>query len=498
MHFKKIIFTCTLLFEISIWGQKPNVFLDREYWKTHPTVTDINQKIIEEHDISELTSNAFDAVCYALLEKVDNKTIKYLLSKEGNGVNKLTHDGRTYIFWAAYKNNLEIMKFLKDYGANTDIVDSHGYSLLNFAATTGQLNPKIYDFCIENGSNPSTEKNREGASALLLIAPHLKDLSMVHYFTSKGLDLHSTDDNGNGLFNYAAKSGNIQLMDSLLKLGVPCKESNVSGENAMIFASRGMRNQLNKLPFFQYLERLNISPNIVSEDGTNPLHAIARREKELEIFEYFISKGVDVNQANEKGNTPFMNAALMNDLTIVKSLSKHLKDIDHRNEQGQTALSLAVMRNSFDVIHYLIKLGASTAVKDSKGNSLFYYLLQSLRAGKMAAFKKKASLLVSEDLSVHDLHKDGNSLYHLAAETNNTSLIRWVNSKKIDINAKNNVGMTPLHIAIITAKDDKVIRLLLDLGADKTIKTAFGESSLALAMENEILKEKNTDFNFLK
>ena len=279
MHFRKIIFICTLLFEISIWGQKPNIFLNREYWKTHPTVTDINQKIIEGHDISELDSNAFDAICYALLEKVDNKTIKYMLSKEGNGVNKLTHDGRTYIFWAAYKNNLEIMKFLKDYGANTDIVDSHGYSLLNFAATTGQLNSKIYDFCIENGSNPSTEKNHEGASPLLLIAPHLKDLSMVHYFTSKGLDLHSTDDHGNGLFNYTAKSGNIQLMDSLLKLGISHKESNVSGENAMIFASRGMRNQLNKLSFFQYLESLNISPNTVSEDVTNPLHAIARREK---------------------------------------------------------------------------------------------------------------------------------------------------------------------------------------------------------------------------
>ena len=81
MHFRKIMISCVLLCGTSIFSQKPNVFLDREYWKTNPRVTDIKQKIIEGCDISELNSNAFDPVCYALLEKVDNKTIKYLLSK---------------------------------------------------------------------------------------------------------------------------------------------------------------------------------------------------------------------------------------------------------------------------------------------------------------------------------------------------------------------------------------------------------------------------------
>ena len=45
-------------------------------------------------------------VTWAIIEKNSNEIVKYLISKEGNGVNKLTHDGRTYIFWAMYRLSL--------------------------------------------------------------------------------------------------------------------------------------------------------------------------------------------------------------------------------------------------------------------------------------------------------------------------------------------------------------------------------------------------------
>ena len=151
MWTKKNIFIVLLCISLKSFGQNENVFIDRTYWKTNPSIKNIDQKISEGHDISALSWSSFDAVSYALLEKVDNRTIEYLLTKQGNGVNKLTHDGRSYIFWAAYKDNLEIMELLLNLGADTSIIDSHGYSLINFAATTGQLNTKLYDFCIKNG-----------------------------------------------------------------------------------------------------------------------------------------------------------------------------------------------------------------------------------------------------------------------------------------------------------------------------------------------------------
>ena len=159
MWTKKNILIVLLCISLKSFGQNENVFIDRTYWKTNPSIKNIDKKISEGHDISALSWSSFDAVSYALLEKVDNKTIEYLLTKDGNGVNKLTHDGRSYIFWAAYKDNLEIMELLLNLGADTSIIDSHGYSLINFAATTGQLNTKLYDFCIKNGADLTKEKN---------------------------------------------------------------------------------------------------------------------------------------------------------------------------------------------------------------------------------------------------------------------------------------------------------------------------------------------------
>ena len=66
------------------------------------------------------------------------------------------------------------------------------------------------------------------------------------------------------------------------------------------------------------------------------------------------------------------------------------------------------------------------------------------------------------------------------------------------MNAKNQDGLTALHQAAMTAKDDKILKYLLSNGADKSIKTDFGESVYALAAENELLKKNNIDIQFLK
>tara|TARA_B100000787_G_scaffold170146_1_gene164359 strand:- start:10305 stop:11801 length:1497 start_codon:yes stop_codon:yes gene_type:complete len=496
----KKIKTLSLIVFISAatYAQKSNIFIDRAFWKTNPTIENIHQKIEEGHDISALSSSSFDAVSYALIEKVDNKTIQYLLSKKGNGVNKLTHDGRTYVFWAAYKDNLEMMRFLVENGADMSIEDSHGYSVLNFAATTGQLNTKLYDFCIENGADPTKEKNNNGANALLLVSPHVKDISLISYFTSKGIDMKTTDSDGNGLFNYAAKAGNIELMEYLRKQRLPYKKLNKQGENAMIFASRGTRNYRNTLESFQYLERLGISPNVITNKGITPLHAISYREKDLNIFKYFLSKGVDVNQTDEKGNTSFLNATYMNDLNIVQLLFKQVKDINYQNKKGISALSNAIQRNSSEVINFLLDSGADVTVKDTKGNNLSYYLINSIKSKNLTYFKEKITILSTKEFDVTERQKDGNSLYHLALDIGNTDLIKWVYSYKVDINTKNNNGITPLHKAVMTAKDDKMIQLLVSLGADITIKTDLDESSYDLASENELLEENKINIEFLK
>ena len=103
----------------------------------------------------------------------DNAIIKHLLSKKENDVNKLTHDKRTYVFWAAYKGNLELVKHLINNNARLDLKDSHNFSPLTFAAVAGQTNTEIYDVFIKNGIDVKSDLDEKGANALLLLIGHL-------------------------------------------------------------------------------------------------------------------------------------------------------------------------------------------------------------------------------------------------------------------------------------------------------------------------------------
>ena len=488
---KQIIVLVILIVSFQSYAQD-NVFLDRAFWKENPNVETIDQKIKEGNSPSQLNGYSFDAVVYAILEEVDNATLEYLISQEGNTANKLTHDGRTYIFWAAYKGNVELMQYLLKKGAKTDIIDDHGNTILNFAASTGQQNTAVYDLCLENGADLEKDLNHNGANALLLVAPSDKDFKLINYFTSKGLDINSVDSNGNGIFNYVARIGNIELLNKLVDKGLK------GNDNAFIFASQGTRGKTNGIEVFEYLERLGLNPNTYTKEGRTPLHALASRSDDVKLLSYFIEKGVDVNQPDSEGNTAFMSAISRNNLETIAFLFKQVKDINVVNKKGESALALATEYNSSEVVQFLIKSKADVNAVDAKGNNLTYYLINSYNSKKSEDFKAKLELLQNEELDVTKIQKDGNTLFHLALDKNDLGLLKWVNTFKVDVNAKNNEGISPLHKAAMTAKNDAIIKYLVTIGANKKAVTEFDETAYDLASENEILKQNNISIDFLK
>lgn len=489
---KNLLIVCTLLLSFYSKAQDSNIFLNRDFWKKNPSIKIINQKIEEGNNVTALNSNAFDGVVYALLEEVDNETIKYLLTKEGNGVNKKTHDGRTYIFWAAYKSNIEIMKYLFKNGAKTNLIDSHGYTFMNFAASTGVIDQNIYEYAMQIGADITTEKNHNGANALLLIAPYAKDFKLINYFVSKGASLEDKDNFGNGFFEYAAKGGNMLFLKEIVKKGIK------PNENAMVFATQGLRGKKNTLALYQFLDNKGVKANVIDGKGRNPLHYIAYNNKDLETYKFFIEKGVAVNLQDNGGDSPFMNTANSNTLKVVEFLSKFVTDINQKDENGRSALAMAVNKNTNDVIKFLLDKGANINTLDAKGNSLSYYLLNNYRSKNTKDFEEKLQLLQEKGLIVNKTQYQNNTLLHLATKRNNLQLLQRLSSFNIDVNAENNDGLTALQIAAMQGKDTKIIKYLLSIGADKNVKTDFEETVYDLAAENEILKQHSVNLSFLK
>jgi ankyrin repeat protein len=161
-------------------------------------------------------------------------------------------------------------------------------------------------------------------------------------------------------------------------------------------------------------------------------------------------------------------------------------------------LSLAIANNSQEIVEFLIEKNADVNVLDANGNHLGYYLLHHYNSKNKDAFEAKLALLQSKGLDITLPQKDGNTLYHLALDKNDLELLKRVHQFKIDINAKNNEGLTALHKAAMKASDTEVLKYLISIGADKSITTDFEETVYDLASENELLSQKNINIDFLK
>lgn len=482
-----------LLFFLSIPSfAQENIFLQRSFWNSNTSIAEVDQKIQEGHDISALNENGFDAVTYSILENAPIATIQYIQSKPGNSVDKITHDRRTYIFWAAYKGNIPLMKYLLEQGANTALKDDKGYSILNFAASTGQQNTQVYDVCLAHGAELNTDLTPNGANALLLSIAYDTDLSLLNYFVTKGISLTSKDKKGNNAFNYAAKTGNIKMMKYLHTNGIK------GDDRAFLFASQGTRNTTNGIEVFKYLEGLGLQANVLNEEGQNPLHILAYRSKDTLLMRHLLTKNINVNSADTAGNTPFLNAVQSNTLEMVSFLWPKVKDINFQNNKGATALSLALANNTSEVVTFLLKNGASVQAKDKEGNNVAHYLLEAYTEKDSSDFYSKMDILKNAKFSMTSPQQNGNTLFHLAVAHNSIALLKTINQFSIDVNDRNEDGLTALHIAAMKATDTHVLNYLISIGASTKLVTDFEETAYDLALENEVLSKTKQSLSFLK
>ncbi len=503
---KNIFISFALATTFFVSAQQKNTLLEQSFWKTSPDVTAVQAEIAKGNNPSASTPNAFDVVVMAINNDAPAATIKFLLEQPGNEVSKSTHDNRIYLHWASNKGNVEIVEYLIAKGSDLNLEDSKGETPLTFAAVSGQTNTALYDAFFKAGLDPK-KKYKDGINLLLMAIPSDKNLALSSYFATKGMSLKDTDTDGNTAFNYAAKSGNISLLKSLLEKGVKYND------NALIFAAQGSRRDATSLETYKYLvEDLKIKPTATSKSGETVLHLLASKPNQTETINYFLSKGVDANKADNEGNTPLMIAASARDTAALELLLPIVKNSNAQNGKGESALTMSIKLGTPEAATLLLEKGADVKVLDKERNNLGFYLVQSYRpqmggmgrpaeasnTPKQDPFAARTKLLQDKGLNLVAPQKDGNTLYHIAIIKNDMTILKKIADLNIDINAKNKDGLTALHKAAMISKDDVILKYLLSIGAKKEIKTDFDESPYALAKENETLTKKNVSIEFLK
>ncbi|MDP3681344.1 MAG: ankyrin repeat domain-containing protein [Flavobacterium sp.] len=499
---KNLFISFALVATLFVSAQQKNTLLEQSFWKTTPDVNAVKAEIAKGNSPSASTPNAFDVTVMAINNDAPEATIKFLLEQPGNEVTKSTHDNRIYLHWAANKGNTAIVEHLIAKGSDINLEDSQGFTPITFAANNGQNNTAVYDALFKAGIDPK-KKYKDGLNLLFMAIPSDKNLILTTYFVSKGLSLKDIDNDGNTAFNYAARTGNVTLLKTLLEKGVKYTD------NALIIAAQGSRRDANTIETYKYLvEELKLKPTVTSKTGETVLHFLVSKSNQTEIINYFLAKGVDANKADNEGNTALMAAAGSREIAALELLLPIVKNINIQNGKGESALTMAVKSGTPEAVALLLSKGAAANVQDKDGNNLGYYLIQSYRpigrgpeaanGPKQDPFEAKIKLLQDKGLNVVTPQKDGSTLYHFAIAKNDLTLLKKITDLSVDVNAKNKDGLTALHKAAMISKDDTILKYLISIGAKKEITTDFDESAYALAKENESLTKNNVSLEFLK
>jgi len=165
-------------------------------------------------------------------------------------------------------------------------------------------------------------------------AAKFDDISEVKLLVSEGVSPNTVDPKGNPMLVLAIREKSTKVTEFLLKSkNIDVDLSNKYGETPlMIAAIEG------DLPTVKTLVLTNKA--MVDHIGWTPLHYACTRGQ-LEVAQFLIANGANVNSISINGSTSLMMAVQSGNEDLVKVLLDKGADIRLRNTQGYSAIDIA-------------------------------------------------------------------------------------------------------------------------------------------------------------
>jgi ankyrin repeat protein len=441
-------------------------------------------------------------------------------------VNVRNKAGDTALHIAARMNQKESGEFLISRGADIFAVNQAGESPLYIAfAAAGGFRQWIV--------NSTTINARDGLeNNMLHYAAQWKLNGAIPFIIQNGVPVESANATGETPLFMAVKADSPSTIKTLLDAKTSLQTRDSQGNSALHAAVRW--NAFNSAAL---LVDSGIDINAHSLNGNTPLHdAVSLGMADIETL--LIDKGADLEVRNTDGSTPFFDAVKSGYAPTVQRLAIHGADPLTRNAQGDTPLHAAVAGERYDLVNMLLSLGASIHARntrnmtpftialalsprlvsglltggrinsaDDMGNSPLHIALQErASAGTLRAIIDQGGRLNPVDLngrtplrlavdlnlleSAKILADSGAAPFQPAADGKTPADVALAKGKNClqalfsgkAINAKDSSGNTILHLAARNGTPE-TISLLLELGANKTIRNISSENSAEIAVK---------------
>ncbi|KAH3861103.1 hypothetical protein DPMN_024031, partial [Dreissena polymorpha] len=411
-------------------------------------------------------SGPYDMYPLHLAAKYNSLDVAGYLLKYGANILCRDCKQKTPLHHAARKGNLDMMKLLLGTeGCQMDCRDEDHLTPLHEACQLKQ--PHIAKYLIEQGADTDACDISNGTPLLFAAAEGLTDiidLILLKTFKWKGISgkamvLNHVDNEGTSALHLAVQNNKSQVIDLLLDHGIEINLQNNTNHTplhmAVITGNIAVVTQL-----------LEHGADLEARDGDHmtPVHKCAMYGK-MEVLEVLQQKGANMNARTSEQLTPLLVASWKGHLHVVEFLLSNRAKVAATDSCMRTALHWAVDQGHYNIMQVLMKYGGQTLLPqmDHTDQTVGHY---AARTGNTMILR----LLMDFGINLEARDQDGKTPLHVAAEYGNyTSVEMLVEASRSEINDGDSDGRTPLMIACLSGHL-KAARSLLALGADNSIR----------------------------
>jgi uncharacterized protein len=271
-------------------------------------------KLSAASSVSPIARGGFTAFLFVAREG-DVESAREMLDA-GVDINQTDVDNTNALVVSIMNQHYTFAKFLLDRGADPNITDVKGRAALYAAIDIRNEDYSAMPARKEDDPLPSIEI----VKALLARGANPNTALTRNLPGRSGMDSGDTTlDEGTTPLMRAARAGDAPVMRLLLEKGADPRLATKEGNTALMFAAGvGYRDKNTR----------------GTESGA------------LEALKVALDQGLDLNQANTRGETALHGAALRGADSIVQFLAAHGAKLDAKTKQGFTTLDIAMGKNS--------------------------------------------------------------------------------------------------------------------------------------------------------
>jgi ankyrin repeat protein len=353
----------------------------------------------------------------------------------------ITHDadGCTVLHRAAEFGHLDIVKMLLGM-ERVDLLarGQQGNTALHYAVNRGYN--EIVQLLMEHGADVNVA-DEKGLTPVMIAAAR-RNITLLLRLLKQGVDINRKTNAGATALTYAACQGSSQAVEILLAHGADPNIGEDSEGNAPLLRAA---NQGHYSIVRMFLES-GADTEICNRLKWRPLHCAAEKGH-FEVAKILVQTGAELNAETRGGSTPLFYAGCRGDTSIVRLLLEAGAEVKPRHANA-TPILVGIANNSWhkegvvEVVKLLLEHGVNIAQPETR----FFGHTALHKAVRHTGGMIMAELLLDSGADVNAADDAGKTPLHLAVR-HDTSSVELLLDRGADLNATDNTGLTPLHIA---------------------------------------------------